>query len=63
MAIITENIVEMKAEISLNENMVYVVKDGQVHPIKPPISGHGEQSFVYRNGKVMRMDERKTQLI
>ncbi|EEM09990.1 DUF3954 domain-containing protein [Bacillus pseudomycoides] len=63
MAIIKENIAEMKAEISLAENMIYVVKDGQVHTIEPPTSGHGEQSFVYKSGKVTRMDERKTQLI
>ncbi|SDY76548.1 MULTISPECIES: DUF3954 domain-containing protein [unclassified Bacillus (in: firmicutes)] len=63
MAIIKENIVEMKAEISLAENMIYVVKDGQVHPIEPPTSGHGEQSFVYKGGKVTRMDERKTHLL
>ena len=31
MAVISENIVEMKAEISLNENMVYIVKNGQIH--------------------------------
>lgn len=63
MAIIKEDIVEMKAEISLVENMIYVVKDGQVHSIEPPTSGHGEQSFVYKSGKVTRMDERKTRLI
>ncbi|PDY43040.1 DUF3954 domain-containing protein [Bacillus pseudomycoides] len=63
MGIIKENIVEMTAEISLAENMIYVVKDGQVHPIEPPTSGHGEQSFVYKSGKVTRMDERKTQLL
>ena len=30
MAIISENIVEMRAEISLAENMVYIVKNGQI---------------------------------
>ncbi|MCU5033538.1 DUF3954 domain-containing protein [Bacillus cereus] len=59
MPIIKENIVGMKAEISLVENMIYVVKDGQLHSIEPPSTGHGEQSFVYKNGKVIRMDERK----
>ncbi|MDA1526683.1 DUF3954 domain-containing protein, partial [Bacillus cereus] len=54
---IKENIAEMKAEISLVENMIYVVKDGRIHLIEPPTSGHGEQSFIYRNGKVTRMDE------
>ena len=63
MAIIKENVTEMKAEISLVENMIYVVKDGQIHSIEPPSTGHGEQSFVYKNGKVARMNERKTQLI
>lgn len=63
MPIIKENIVGMKAEISLVENMIYVVKDGQIHSIEPPSTGHGEQSFVYKDGKVTRIDERKTQLI
>ncbi|HFJ9404252.1 TPA: DUF3954 domain-containing protein [Bacillus paranthracis] len=62
-AIIKENIAEMTAEISLNQNMIYIVKDGQVHQIEPPATGHGEQSFSYKSGKVVRMDERKTQLI
>jgi len=61
--IIKVNVAEMKAEISLIENMIYVVKDGQIHQIEPPTTGHGEQSFVYKSGKVTRMDERKTQLI
>lgn len=62
-AIIKENVAGMKAEVSLVENMIYVVKDGEIHPIEPPTTGHGEQSFVYKSGKVTRMDERKTQLI
>lgn len=62
-AVISENIVEMKAEISLVKNMIYVVKDGRIYSIEPPTTGHGEQSFVYKNGKVARIDERKTQLI
>ncbi|KMP13706.1 DUF3954 domain-containing protein [Bacillus cereus] len=63
MPIIKENIVGMKAEISLVENMIYVVKDGQLHSIEPPSTGHGEQSFVYKGGKVTRVDERKIRLI
>ncbi|MBJ8006258.1 DUF3954 domain-containing protein [Bacillus cereus] len=63
MAIIKESVAEMKAEISLAENMIYVVKDGKIHPIEPPTTGHGEQSFVYKSGKVTRIDERKSQLI
>ncbi|WP_336820229.1 DUF3954 domain-containing protein [Bacillus thuringiensis] len=63
MTIIKESIAGMKVEISLVENMIYVVKDGQIHPIEPPTSGHGEQSFVYKSGKVTRIDERKIRLI
>ncbi|MED1268206.1 DUF3954 domain-containing protein [Bacillus mycoides] len=63
MAVINENVAKMKAEISLVENMIYVVKDGQIYSIEPPSTGHGEQSFVYKSGKVTRIDERKTQLI
>ncbi|WP_441293649.1 DUF3954 domain-containing protein [Bacillus cereus] len=53
----------MKAEISLVENMIYVVKDGKIYAIEPPTTGHGEQSFIYIAGKVARMEERKTLLI
>lgn len=62
-AVIYENIAKMKAEISLAENMIYVVKDGQMRLIKPPEGGFGEQLFVYKDGKVIRMDERKTRII
>ena len=63
MGIIKGNIAEMKAEIDLKENKIYVVKDGQIHEIDPTNSGHGEQSSVYKNGKATRVDERKTQLL
>lgn len=61
--IIKENLVEMTAEIDLEINGIYVVKNGQVQLIEPPQGGFGEQSFVYQNGKVIRMEERKTQLL
>ncbi|MCU5326566.1 hypothetical protein [Bacillus cereus group sp. BfR-BA-01428] len=35
MAIIKESVAGMKAEISLVENMIYVVKDEKIHPIEP----------------------------
>lgn len=63
MGIIKENLVEMTAEIDLKTNGIYVVKNGQVQLIEPPQGGFGEQSFVYQSGKVIRMEERKTQLI
>ncbi|MGZ9652140.1 DUF3954 domain-containing protein [Bacillus cereus] len=63
MGIIKENLVEMTAEIDLGINGIYVVKNGQVQLIEPPQGGFGEQSFVYQNGKVIRMEERKTQLL
>ncbi len=34
-AIIKESVAGMKAEISLVENMIYVVKDEKIHPIEP----------------------------
>ena len=39
------------------------MKDGQIHSVETPTSGHREQSFVYKAGKVARMEERKTILI
>lgn len=62
-AIIKEDIAEMRAEIDLKINGIYVVKNGQVQLIEPPQGGFGEQSFVYQSGKVIRMEERKTQLL
>lgn len=58
-----ENLVEMTAEIDLKTNGIYVVKNGQIQLIEPPQGGYGEQSFVYQSGKVIRMEERKTQLL
>lgn len=58
-----ENLIEMTAEIDLKTNGIYIVKNGQVQLIEPPQGGFGEQSFIYQSGKVIRMDERKTQLI
>nr|WP_153587153.1 DUF3954 domain-containing protein [Bacillus thuringiensis] len=58
-----ENLVEMTAEIDLKTNGIYIVKNGQVQLIEPPQGGFGEQSFIYQSGKVIRMEERKTQLI
>lgn len=58
-----ENLVEMTAEIDLKTNGIYIVKNGQVQLIQPPQGGFGEQSFIYQSGKVIRMEERKTQLL
>lgn len=58
-----ENLIEMTAEIDLKTNGIYIVKNGQVQLIEPPQGGFGEQSFVYQSGKVIRMEERKTQLL
>ncbi|MCU5129355.1 DUF3954 domain-containing protein [Bacillus cereus] len=63
MGIRKENLIEMTAEIDLKTNGIYIVKNGQVQLIEPPQGGFGEQSFIYQSGKVIRMDERKTQLI
>lgn len=41
------------AEISLTENCIYVVKDGQVTPISAPESGHGEYTAIWKDGKVL----------
>ncbi|MGQ0441149.1 DUF3954 domain-containing protein [Bacillus sp. B-TM1] len=63
MGIRKENLVEMTAEIDLKTNGIYIVKNGQVQLIEPPQGGFGEQSFIYQSGKVIRMEERKTQLM
>ncbi|MED1372687.1 DUF3954 domain-containing protein, partial [Bacillus paranthracis] len=44
MGIRKENLVEMTAKIDLGINGIYVVENGQVQLLEPPISGCGEQS-------------------
>ncbi|WP_395941433.1 DUF3954 domain-containing protein [Bacillus thuringiensis] len=36
----------MKAEISLVENIIYVMKYGKIYAVEPPPTEHGEQSFI-----------------
>ena len=42
---------EMTAEVDLQENGVYIVKDGQVIRIPEPITGHGAQVIHWQGGK------------
>ncbi|MBJ8052952.1 DUF3954 domain-containing protein [Bacillus cereus] len=53
----------MKIEIDVTSNKIYVVKDGNVIAVNPPVSGFGEQVAVWVNGKVDRVDTKFTEKI
>ncbi|TKH22855.1 DUF3954 domain-containing protein [Bacillus wiedmannii] len=53
----------MKIEIDVTSNKLYVVKDGNVIAVNPPVSGFGEQVAVWVNGKVDRVDTKFTEKI
>ncbi|MFD0771634.1 DUF3954 domain-containing protein [Bacillus sp. CGMCC 1.60114] len=53
----------MKAEIDVTKNQIYVVKDGRVISVEPPVSGYGEQVAVWINGEVDRVDAKFTKKI
>ncbi|WP_099157289.1 DUF3954 domain-containing protein [Virgibacillus ndiopensis] len=46
--------VEMKAEINLNENAVYVVKGCQL--TKVIAKDHGQDIIIWKNGQVLDVD-------
>lgn len=48
-----------KAEIDVSENRIYVVKDGRVVPVDPPTSGYGEQTAIWKDGKVIDVIDTK----
>lgn len=52
MAIVV-NSKEKKAEIDLSKNMIVVIKDGNVTPIEAPETGYGEQTAIWKDGKVI----------
>ena len=52
-----------KIEIDVSNNKIYIVKDGNVTAVNPPISGFGEQVAVWVNGKVDRVDTKFTEKI
>ncbi|MCK0471415.1 DUF3954 domain-containing protein [Halalkalibacter sp. APA_J-10(15)] len=52
----------MTKEIEIDQNKVYVVKNGEVITIEPPKNGYGSNVLVWNNGEVVRvdsMDQRK----
>lgn len=46
-------------EIDVSVNRIYVVKDGRAIPIEPPSSGYGEQTAVWKDGKVIDVIDTK----
>jgi hypothetical protein len=49
--------------VSLEENKIYIVKNQQLVAIEPPPDGFGDQTFVWLNGEVDRVDVRSTKKI
>ncbi|GGD05269.1 DUF3954 domain-containing protein [Pontibacillus salipaludis] len=46
-----ENKIDMKAEIDLCENAVYIVKDGALQELPKPETGHGTHTISWQGGK------------
>jgi hypothetical protein len=49
--------------VSLEENKIYIVKNHQLVMVEPPPEGYGDQTFVWINGEVDRVDVRSTKKI
>lgn len=41
-----------KAEVSLKEDAVLVIKNGELRSVPTPDSGFGEQSVLWQDGKI-----------
>ncbi|AGE75845.1 DUF3954 domain-containing protein [Bacillus cereus group sp. MYBK249-1] len=52
-----------KVEIDVNDNKIYVVKNGEVTPLNPPATGFGEQIITWQSGKVDRVSTTYTEKI
>lgn len=48
--------VELKAEISLKENSVYIVSGGKLIQLEKPQAGFGKQEINWQSGKVTHVD-------
>lgn len=52
-----------KVEIDVTDNKIYVVKNGEVTPLNPPVTGFGEQVITWLGGKVDRVSTTITEKI
>ncbi len=52
-----------KVEIDVTNNKIYVVKNGEVTPLNPPVTGFGEQVITWQGGKVDRVSTTITEKI
>ncbi|OTW72638.1 DUF3954 domain-containing protein [Bacillus thuringiensis serovar roskildiensis] len=52
-----------KVEIDVTDNKIYVVKNGEVTPLNPPVTGFGEQIITWQGGKVDRVSTTITEKI
>ncbi|MFJ8261424.1 DUF3954 domain-containing protein [Rummeliibacillus sp. NPDC094406] len=48
--------VDLKAEVSLMENGVYIVSGGKLIPVEQPPAGYGKQEICWQHGKVTHVD-------
>lgn len=44
------------AEIKLNENAVYIVKNGELEKVDPPETGFGRQTINWQDGKLIHYE-------
>lgn len=49
----------LKAEIDLSVDKLYVAKNGQLIAIEPPSSGFGEQTAIWKDGKIIHVVDTK----
>lgn len=50
-------------DINLNENGIYVVKDGMIFKVEAPRSGYGETSCTWIHGKIDRVETKNVEKI
>lgn len=47
------------SDIDLSKDGVYIVKNKEIHRVKPPESGYGEQAAVWINHRIDRMERKE----
>ncbi len=48
-------LIKKVAEINLDENAVYIVKNGQIQKVESPKTGFGSQEVIWQNDQPIRV--------